>query len=246
MFESTLIASRRQKTPRQRLLALPVAVALHLMALSGFVLGQLVTTGPVPEPTLWVQFHQMSLPPAPPPSGGGGKRPPAIQRKAAESSQVQAPVRQPVEVPSESARPGEPVASRPATGMEGIDTTETGIGVGDGPDTPDVGLGIGEAPPIEEPPIILTADVSAPVLVQRIDPVYPDVAIKSKTQGVVVLEAIIDRGGQVVDARVLRDLGMGCGNAALQAVRQWRYRPATLNGRAVSVYLTVTVRFELH
>ena len=58
-------------------------------------------------------------------------------------------------------------------------------------------------------------------------------------------EAIIDKEGDVVDARILRPLGLGCSEAALEAIRAWKYRPATLNGRHVAVYLTVTVRFQL-
>ncbi|HPC83801.1 MAG TPA: energy transducer TonB [Thermoanaerobaculaceae bacterium] len=243
MFENTLIASRRQRAPRQRLLALPVAVTLHLLALSGFVLGQLVVTAPVPEPALIVSFHQLPLPPAPAPSDRGGQ---ARSSPAPARAQPHAGLQQPREMPAESARPAEPDSSGPPTGMEELDTTGTGIGVGEGSGGAGVGGGTGLAAPVEEPPIILTADVNAPLLVHRVDPVYPEIAVKARTQGVVILEAIIDREGQVVGARVLRDIGMGCGNAALQAVRQWRYRPATLNGRTVAVYLTVTVRFELH
>lgn len=246
MFEHTLIASRRQKTPHQRLLALPISAVLHLAVFTGLVLGQLITTTPVPEPTLWVGFRQTPLPPAPEPGGGGGKRAPARQKASPETTHAQPPFQQPVEVPSEPARPAEPEASGPESGMEGIDTRETGIGTGNGRGGPGAGSESGEPQPIEELPIQLTPDMTPPVLVQRVDPVYPEIAIKSKTQGVVILEAIIDRSGQVVDARIVRDLSMGCGSAALQAVRQWRYRPAAFNGRPIAVYLTVTVRFELH
>lgn len=246
MFESTLIASRRQKTPRQRLLALPVAIALHLVAVSGFVVAQLVTAGPVPEPVVWAEFCPVPLPQMPPPTDGGGRKPQANQQRRSETPQPRTAVVQPAEIPSESARPGEPEVAEEPTGLERIDIT--GFFIGRNGESGGGGrwLGPGNDSPAEDPPITLTADVAAPVLIHRVDPVYPDVAIKTKTQGVVVLEAIIDRAGEVVGVEVLRDIGMGCGNAALQAVRQWRYRPATLNGRAVAVYLTVTVRFELH
>jgi protein TonB len=61
---------------------------------------------------------------------------------------------------------------------------------------------------------------------------------------VVIIEATIDTDGQVVAARVLRSVPL-LDDAALQAVRQWQYKPATLNGQAVAVLMTVTVRFAL-
>jgi TonB family protein len=49
----------------------------------------------------------------------------------------------------------------------------------------------------------------------------------------------------VTDVRVLKTLPMGLTESAMDAVRQWRFRPATLDGRPVSVYFTLTVKFEL-
>jgi protein TonB len=63
---------------------------------------------------------------------------------------------------------------------------------------------------------------------------------------VVILEAIIDKQGSVTDVRVLRGLPMGVSEAAMDAIRKWKYKAATLNGRAVAVYLTVTVTFQLN
>lgn len=245
MFESTLVESRRQKTPRQRLLALPVAVLVHLVALSGFVLAQLVTTTPVPEPPLLVIFHPPPPPPRPVGQTASSKAPARRPAQAPSDGEKRSPIRQITEMPAESAQPATPEAGR-ETGMEGIDIGDNGIKYGEIED--DWGLRDSEVrpEPVEAAPIILRPDMAAPVLVHRVDPTYPDIAIKTKVQGVVILEAIIDTGGQVVHARILRDIGMGCGQAALQAVRQWRYQPASLNGRAVSVYLTVTVRFELN
>ncbi len=245
MFESTLIASRRQKTPRQRLLALPVAVALHLVALSGFVLGQLVTTGPVPEPTLMISFYQPPPPPRPIGLPSGRTNSVARPPKTPANSEARQAIRQITEVPSESARPAQLEVSGPTTGMEEIDTVGTGLGNGEIVDHWGFDRQRGEPPVAEEPPIILRPDMEAPILLRRVDPTYPEVAVKTKVKGVVILEAIINTSGHVVDARILRDIGMGCGQAALNAVRQWQYQPARLNGRATAVYLTVTVRFEL-
>lgn len=58
-----------------------------------------------------------------------------------------------------------------------------------------------------------------------------------------ILEVVVDRDGRVAESRVLREPGLGTGESALTAVDGWRFRPATLDGRPVATYLTVTVRF---
>jgi protein TonB len=87
--------------------------------------------------------------------------------------------------------------------------------------------------------------MTQPISVLRTAPVYPEIARHRRHEGVVIIEAVINRQGSVVDARVLKDPGFGMAEAALAAIRNWRYEPATLDGRPVSVYLTVTVSFQL-
>jgi TonB family protein len=60
-----------------------------------------------------------------------------------------------------------------------------------------------------------------------------------------VVETIIDAEGRVTAVRVLKSLPMGLAESAVDAVEQWRFRPATLGSRPVSVYFTLTVRFQL-
>ena len=85
----------------------------------------------------------------------------------------------------------------------------------------------------------------APVVLERVEPDYPESARRARLQGIVILEATITTSGEVRQVRVLKSVNPLLDEAALLAVRAWRYRPATLNGRAVSVYLTVTVRFGI-
>ena len=70
--------------------------------------------------------------------------------------------------------------------------------------------------------------------------------VKARMEGVVILEAIITASGSVEEVKVLKSVNPLLDASAVRAVQQWRYRPATLNGRAVRVYLTVTVTFNLH
>jgi TonB family protein len=91
-----------------------------------------------------------------------------------------------------------------------------------------------------------TPGLVPPVLVSRIEPVYPEYARKMHQEGVVVLQAVIDSSGLVVNLRVVKSAGEMLDSAAIAAVEKWIYRPATLNGRTVNVYLSVSVDFKLH
>ena len=75
---------------------------------------------------------------------------------------------------------------------------------------------------------------------------YPEAARKARMQGIVILEAIITKDGNVESVRVLRGINPLLDNAAMGAVTRWKYKPATFNGRPVPVYLTVTVKFTLN
>src|SRR6266850_1883072 len=88
------------------------------------------------------------------------------------------------------------------------------------------------------------AGMQAPVKTIHVDPIYPAIAQTARVQGVVILEAIIDERGLVKSVSVLRSIPL-LDRAAEDAVRQWRFTPARLNGEAVPVVMTVTVRFTI-
>jgi protein TonB len=77
-----------------------------------------------------------------------------------------------------------------------------------------------------------------------VEPIYPDIAVRAHVEGLVILEAIVDRDGHVEDVRVLRSMPL-LDRAALDAVRQWQYSPLLLNGRPEPFVLTVVVSFRL-
>lgn len=88
-------------------------------------------------------------------------------------------------------------------------------------------------------------NVIAPKVTLRVEPVYTEVARKARIEGVVILEAIIDADGTIRDVRVLKPLPMGLDQAAMDAVRKWRFRPGTLGDRPVPVIFNLTVNFRL-
>ena len=88
-------------------------------------------------------------------------------------------------------------------------------------------------------------DVKAPVIVDRADPTYTSTAKKARIAGVVVVEAIIDKRGNVDHVKVIKGLPMGLSEEAEKAVRKWRFRPGTLNGQPVDTIFNLTVNFKL-
>lgn len=88
-------------------------------------------------------------------------------------------------------------------------------------------------------------DIKEPKKIRHVAPVYPEVALQSRVQGVVILEAMIDGAGDIIDATILRSVPL-LDQAALDAVRQWRFTPTLVNGAPVNVIMTVTVNFTLN
>lgn len=81
-------------------------------------------------------------------------------------------------------------------------------------------------------------------IVHRVQPDYPVLARQARIQGAVVLKAVISRNGTIENLQVLSGHPMLV-RAAVDAVRQWRYRPYLLNGEAVEVETQITVNFVL-
>jgi len=87
-------------------------------------------------------------------------------------------------------------------------------------------------------------EVEQALLIEQIKPVYPVLAIQTRTQGVVVLHAIIGKDGNVAELQLIAGHPL-LAPAAMDAVRKWRYKPTLLNGEPVEVDTTITVTFKL-
>ncbi|HEX9982397.1 MAG TPA: energy transducer TonB [Thermoanaerobaculia bacterium] len=121
-------------------------------------------------------------------------------------------------------------------GGQGTGTGGTGSGGDDAPE------GIETKP---KGPLRVGGDVKAPVATDRVDPEYTEVARKSRVAGLVIVEAVINKHGRVEQVRVVKGLPMGLSEAAERAVRQWRFKPGTLNGQPVDTIFNLTVNFKL-
>lgn len=102
-------------------------------------------------------------------------------------------------------------------------------------------------PPLPPPPVKpmrLHSGMRGPQKIVDVKPIYPAIAQTARREGLVILEAVIGANGVVESVRVLRGVPL-LDDAAVDAVRQWRFSPALLNGEPVPVVMTVTVNFQL-
>jgi len=116
-----------------------------------------------------------------------------------------------------------------------------GVGSGHGP-----GVGPGEGGGIGGGIYRVGGGVSAPKPIFSPDPEYSDEARKAKYQGTVLIWMVVDADGRPHNIRIVRSLGLGLDEKALEAVRTWRFEPARRDGHPVSVQINVEVSFRLY
>ena len=117
-----------------------------------------------------------------------------------------------------------------------------GIGSGSGG-----GVGSGHGGPGVGPGIFHVGDgVSAPRPIFTPEPEFSEEARKAKYQGVVVLNIVVGTDGRVHSPRVVRSLGMGLDEKAIEGVKTWKFDPSKRDGRAVAVEMNIEVSFNLY
>jgi protein TonB len=88
-------------------------------------------------------------------------------------------------------------------------------------------------------------DVKQPIKLTHVNPAYPEEAKSQKAAGTVILEAVITTDGSIAAVEVLRGVHVLLDEAAVTAVRQWKYRPTVFQGESVELLITVTVAFTV-
>ena len=116
-----------------------------------------------------------------------------------------------------------------------------GIGAGSGN-----GVGIGSGGGYGGGVMSVGGGVSAPQLMHSVDPEFTDQARRANLQGIVSIQLIVDSQGNPQNIHVVRHLGMGLDQKAVEAVRQYKFRPAMYQGHPVAVQLVVDVNFHLY
>jgi periplasmic protein TonB len=116
-----------------------------------------------------------------------------------------------------------------------------GVGVGEGP-----GFGAGHGGGTGGGAFRVGGGVSAPKAIYAPDPEYSEEARKVKHMGVVVLWLVVGPDGKPRDIRVVRTLGLGLDEKAIEAVKNWRFEPALKDGKPVAVQVNIEVNFHLY
>lgn len=218
--------------------SLPLSIGLHLVVLVLVLIIPVVADSDALPVPAWVsQPYVVSIATPPPPVVRMATTP-------ARSSPTVNPDAAPLVAPD---RIGPEVAR--------VEASTPDLPLGEAGGTPgDLGM-IGErasnmsvitppAPARPTGPIRVSELVQPPKKIVDVRPVYPTFAREARIEGVVVLEAILDRNGRVDQVRVVQSKPL-LDQAALDAVRQWRYTPSVLNGQPVAVLMTITIRFTL-
>jgi|HubBroStandDraft_4_1064222.scaffolds.fasta_scaffold04602_7 TonB family protein len=88
--------------------------------------------------------------------------------------------------------------------------------------------------------------VTPPHLIHNVIPEYSDKARRAKVEGTVLISLVVDSSGNPTMIKVTRSLGSGLDEKAVEAVQQWRFDPATKDGKPVAVHLAAEVSFRLY
>ena len=115
-----------------------------------------------------------------------------------------------------------------------------GVGSGRGP-----GYGPGSGGNMGGGAYRIGGGVSAPTVISKVEPEYSEEARKAKFQGTVILYVVVDEHGNPRDLKVIRPLGLGLDQKAIEAVEKWKFSPGKKDGKAVAVQATIEVNFRL-
>jgi TonB family protein len=122
--------------------------------------------------------------------------------------------------------------------MSGDESDSNGAALG-------TGLAVnGKQPAAPAAPLPVGGDVKPAKLLTRVPPVYPTLARNQHVSGDVLIDALIDPAGHVTTMKIISGPTL-LHQAAMDALRQWKYQPATLDDKPVQMHLTVTVQFRL-
>jgi protein TonB len=213
-----------------------VSLVLHAGLALSVVVVPLFLAEAMPSQELKAFLSPLALAPhpLPPPPPSGSPRPSPRRTPAPALAGIVAPTFEGEIVPETESLPGLEDAF--------------GDGVAGGDPERVVGSVMSDLPtsaPAPAPRIVrIGGSIAAPRLVRRVDPAYPALALAARLSAAVQLEAEVDARGEVARVRVERGHPL-FDEAAVAAVRQWRYQPLLLNGAPTAFVLSVTVSFNL-
>jgi protein TonB len=247
VFLNALLEMPMTKQPRRSPLEWAGAMALHLLILATLIIVPLYFRGTIHLP----EYDALPLivpPTPPPPPAPAVARAPRVVRPRTDLSYKLHRLTAPTAIPKKVSL-GD--ASAPPPDVEGIVGGVPGGVVGGqiggvlGGALGGTGSGPTPAPAQKSVPKLVRvgSNLKAPRQTFSVDPEYPSLAMQARIHGTVVIDAIIDEHGNVVQAHAVNGHPLLIA-AALRAVLQWKYEPTSLNGQPISVELQVSVTFK--
>jgi periplasmic protein TonB len=244
MFEDSLIESgRRLKSKRGATTFL--SFFLQAILLGILILIPLIYTEALPKQQL-MTFLVAPPPPPPPPPPPAATPVKVVKQVVSELNNGQ--LRTPTKIPEKVQMIKEEEAPPPTSGIAGVVGGVPG-GVPGGQMGGVIG-GIISSTPVAVPKVAapqkirVSQGVAQGLLIHQVKPNYPPLARQARIQGAVVLQAVISKDGSIQGLHVVSGHPM-LTPAAIDAVKQWRYKPYFLNGEPVEVETVVTVNFTL-
>jgi periplasmic protein TonB len=242
MFEDSLIESGGRLKTKQGLTTL-LSFVLQVMLIGVLVLIPLLFTEALPKTQLMTFLVAPPPPPPPPPAAA-----PVKVVKQIQTDIINGQLRTPTKIPEKVQMIKEEEAPPPVMSASGVVGGVPG-GVPGGQMGGVIG-GIISSTPMSVPKVAtpqrvrVSQGVTQGLLLRKIQPAYPPLARQARIQGSVLLQAEISKDGTIQNLRLISGHPM-LAPAAIEAVKQWRYKPYILNGEPVEVETQITVNFTL-
>src|SRR5271166_3487124 len=242
MFEDSLIESW-DKFKTKRLSSTILSFTLQVLLICILILIPLIYTDALPKQQLMTFLVAPPPPPPPPP-------PPAaavVKVVKIQSELVNGQLRTPTKIPQKIQMIKEEEAPPDLGGVGVVGGVPGGV---PGGSTGGVIGGILSSQPVAVPKVAtpqrvrVSSGVSQGLLIKKVTPNYPPLARQARIQGKVILQAEISKEGTIQNLQLISGHAM-LAPAAIEAVKQWRYKPYLLNGEPVAVETQVEVNFSL-
>jgi periplasmic protein TonB len=243
MFEDSLIESGGRLKTKQGVTTL-LSFVLQVMLIGVLVLIPLLFTEALPKTQLMTFLVAPPPPPPPPPPAAA----PVKVVKQIQTDIINGQLRTPTKIPEKVQMIKEEEAPPPVMSASGVVGGVPG-GVPGGQMGGVIG-GIISSTPVAVPKVAtpqrvrVSQGVTQGLLLRKIQPAYPPLARQARIQGSVLLQAEISKEGTIQNLRLISGHPM-LAPAAIEAVKQWRYKPYILNGEPVEVETQITVNFTL-
>ena len=242
MFEDSLIESGNRFKAKRRLSTTILSFALQVGLIGILILIPLIYTDALPKGNLMTFLVAPPPPPPPPPPPAAAPVKVVKIQSEINNGQLRTPTKIPdkIQMIKEEEAPPDLGGGVPGGVPGGVQGGSAGGVIG----------GIISSTPVAVPKVAtpqrvrVSSGVSTGLLIRKVQPNYPQLAKQARIQGQVVLQAEISKDGTIQNLQLISGHPM-LAPAAIEAVKQWRYKPYLLNGEPVAVETQVVVNFSL-